>query len=132
MGIHKRMPTCLFKRYYGGILCACSWQCFTSLRTLEDAKSAVVSGIPELGIDSLDPMKIDVTQFTFFNLTTTFKDSIIRGFGDYKMEKCAITQRNNQNTWNLEFSVPKITSKESCQSLFVADKTLKILLKSSV
>ena len=59
---------------------------FTFCRALGDSR--LVTGVPELGIASLDPMLVDELEFTFFNLTTSSRDSIIRGFGDYKMEKC--------------------------------------------
>ena len=48
----------------------------------------LVTGIPELGIAPLDPMMVDKLEFTFFNLTTSSRDSIIKGFGDYQIEKC--------------------------------------------
>jgi len=87
--------------------------------------SRLVTGVPELGIASLDPMLVDELEFTFFNLTTSSRDSIIKGFGDYKMEKCV--PNTQKGIWNIEFSVPKLTSKESCSNKILVNYLEKFI-----
>jgi len=79
------------------------------LRTLENFKLTMETGIPELGMPPLDPINIDLIDFKFFNMTIEFVNIFLKGFKTFKLEKSTVDKRGRK--WDIELSIPRVEAK---------------------
>ena len=60
------------------------------IRMLENFRSLMETGIPELQVPPMDPIHIELIDFKFFNLTIEFLDVYMRGFKNFTLEKSSV------------------------------------------
>ena len=66
-----------------------NWLC----RTLENFRAVMETGVEELGLPILDPIRLNQINFKFFNLTTEFHDVDLYGFKNFKLKKSLIDKQ---------------------------------------
>ena len=64
----------------------------TVVRVLENSRTIMTNGIPELEVPPIDPIQLDLVEFRIFNLTTQFKDLSMRGLKDFKLLKSEVNK----------------------------------------
>ena len=55
------------------------------------------TGVPELGLPPLDPMTIEEIGFKFYNVTSAFTNTKLRGFKDFKLESSKVDKQKRFN-----------------------------------
>ena len=68
------------------------WPVIVIVRVLENARTIMENGIPELQVPPIDPIQLDLVEFRFFNLTTKFKGLSMRGLKDFKLKKSEVNK----------------------------------------
>ena len=61
-----------------------------SFRAIETLIDSVETGIPELGLPPMDPMKLEQLDFRFFNLSLEVSNISQTGFKNLKLEKSVV------------------------------------------
>ena len=54
-------------------------------RTFEVMRSVMEVGVPEIGIPVLEPIKLGIIDFKFYNLTVQFIDITMKGFKTFQV-----------------------------------------------
>ena len=77
----------------------------TVVRVLENSRTIMTNGIPELEVPPIDPIQLDLVEFRIFNLTTQFKDLSMRGLKDFKLLKSEVNKDDKYpggfSVWNV-------------------------------
>merc|ERR1711971_1457702 len=79
-----------------------------SERAIETLIDSVETGIPELGLPPMDPMKLEQLNFRFFNLSLEVSNISQTGFKNLKLEKSVVDR--DTRTWHVEMSLPRADS----------------------
>jgi len=75
-------------------------------RILLHMRKFATTGIPELGLQPLDPFIIeDDLKFKVFDLTAVFYGTTVSGFKDVEVKSSIINKE--KETWDIKFSLPK-------------------------
>jgi len=77
-------------------------------KTLENFRPIMETGQPELGLPPLDPLAISTVSFTFWNVTTAFYTTKMRGFKNFRMKYSRVNKQ--ERTWSVGMSLPKISA----------------------
>ena len=55
------------------------------VRTIENFRATMETGVPELDLPVLDPIRLEQINFKFYNLTTQFNQVDVFGFKNFKL-----------------------------------------------
>ena len=77
-------------------------------RILEDFRSVMDTGVPELSLPSMDPLMVDHMEFKLFDATVEFNDFILSGFQDMIVQSSEID--SDKKTWTVKLSLPKYSA----------------------
>jgi len=79
-----------------------------AVRTLENFRAVMETGVEELGLPILDPIRLNQINFKFFNLTTEFHDVDLYGFKNFKLKKSLIDKQ--KRTWKIQLGLPSVNA----------------------
>ena len=78
------------------------------MRILEDFTSVLGTGVPELSMPPMDPMRVNHMEFNMFDATVEFDESSFSGFKNMIVESSRLD--SDKKTWTVRIRLPKFAA----------------------